>query len=37
MKVTEIIKGYLLGRRVEGIRDFHGYVTPDGTSYNNYC
>ena len=37
MKVAEIKKGiYWVGAVDWGIRDFHGYIIPEGTSYNNY-
>lgn len=37
MKPVEIKPGIFWTGAVDwGIRDFHGYVTPDGTSYNNY-
>jgi len=37
MKATEIKPGvYWVGVIDWAIRDFHGYVTPNGTSYNNY-
>lgn len=37
MRGIEIKPGiYWVGAIDWGMRDFHGYVTPDGTSYNNY-
>ncbi|MBL7032440.1 MAG: FprA family A-type flavoprotein [Nitrospira sp.] len=37
MKTVEIKPGiHWIGAIDWSIRDFHGYVTPDGTSYNNY-
>lgn len=37
MKATAIKDGiYWVGAIDWGVRDFHGYVTPQGTSYNNY-
>ncbi len=37
MKATEIKPDiYWVGAIDWAVRDFHGYVTPDGTSYNNY-
>jgi len=37
MKSTEIKPGiFWVGVIDWGVRDFHGYVTPNGTTYNNY-
>jgi len=37
MKAVEIKPGiYWVGAIDWGIRDFHGYITPNGTTYNNY-
>jgi len=37
MKTVEIKPGiYWVGAIDWGVRDFHGYVTPNGTTYNNY-
>lgn len=37
MKATEIKPGiYWVGAIDWAVRDFHGYVTPQGTTYNNY-
>ncbi len=37
MKAVEIKPGiYWVGAIDWAVRDFHGYVTPDGTTYNNY-
>lgn len=37
MKAVEIKNGiYWVGAIDWAVRDFHGYVTPRGTSYNNY-
>ncbi|MBI5663619.1 MAG: FprA family A-type flavoprotein [Nitrospirae bacterium] len=37
MKTVEIKPGiYWVGAIDWAVRDFHGYVTPDGTTYNNY-
>jgi flavorubredoxin len=37
LKPVEIKPGiFWVGALDWGVRDFHGYVTPDGTSYNNY-
>ena len=37
MKAVEIKPGiYWVGAVDWGVRDFHGYITPNGTSYNNY-
>lgn len=37
MKTVEIKPGiYWVGAIDWGIRDFHGYITPNGTTYNNY-
>ncbi|MDH4028108.1 MAG: FprA family A-type flavoprotein [Nitrospirota bacterium] len=37
MKSIEIKPGiFWVGAIDWGVRDFHGYVTPDGTSYNNF-
>ena len=37
MKAVEIKKDiYWVGAIDWAVRDFHGYVTPRGTTYNNY-
>jgi anaerobic nitric oxide reductase flavorubredoxin len=37
MKAVEIKPDiYWVGAIDWGVRDFHGYVTPNGTTYNNY-
>ncbi|MBI4689108.1 MAG: FprA family A-type flavoprotein [Nitrospirae bacterium] len=37
MKAVEIKSGiYWVGVIDWGVRDFHGYITPNGTTYNNY-
>lgn len=37
MKATELINGiYWVGAIDWAVRDFHGYATPRGTTYNNY-
>jgi len=37
VKATEVKPGiYWVGAIDWGVRDFHGYVTPNGTTYNNY-
>ena len=37
MKPVEIKpEVYWVGALDWGVRDFHGYVTPNGTTYNNY-
>ncbi|GAB4483439.1 MAG: FprA family A-type flavoprotein [Thermodesulfovibrionales bacterium] len=37
MKAIEIKPGiYWVGAIDWGVRDFHGYITPNGTTYNNY-
>ncbi len=37
MKAVQIKPGiYWVGALDWGVRDFHGYVTPNGTTYNNY-
>jgi len=37
MKAVEIKPGiHWIGAVDWGVRDFHGYITPNGTSYNNY-
>ncbi len=37
MRATEIKPGvYWVGAIDWAVRDFHGYITPNGTSYNNY-
>jgi len=37
MKTIEIKSGiYWVGAIDWGVRDFHGYITPNGTTYNNY-
>src|SRR5512135_2033505 len=37
MNATEIKAGlYWVGAIDWAVRDFHGYVTPNGTTYNNY-
>ncbi len=37
MKAVELKNGiYWIGAIDWAVRDFHGYITPRGTSYNNY-
>jgi anaerobic nitric oxide reductase flavorubredoxin len=37
MKAIEIKDGiYWVGATDWAVRDFHGYTTPNGTTYNNY-
>lgn len=37
MKAVEVRNGiYWVGAIDWGVRDFHGYITPSGTTYNNY-
>jgi anaerobic nitric oxide reductase flavorubredoxin len=37
MRAVEIKPGiYWVGAIDWAVRDFHGYITPNGTSYNNY-
>jgi len=37
MKAVEIKPGiFWVGATDWGVRDFHGYITPNGTTYNNY-
>jgi len=37
MKPLEIKPGiFWVGAIDWGVRDFHGYITPRGTTYNNY-